>query len=466
MTPEIISDRYQVRQQLGKKAGRRTLLAYDLQTENLVVIKILNFSPDFEWENLKLFEREAKILQNLSHQFIPDYLDYFELDSPKNKGFALVQTYIEAKSLEQHRIAGLNFTETEIKQLAQSLLEILIYLHQHQPAIVHRDIKPSNILLTNRSGHSVGEVYLVDFGSVQNFAATEGGTFTIVGTYGYMPPEQFGGRAVPASDLYSLGATLVYLLTGKHPADLPQQNLRLQFEKFTNLSPSFSHWLKQMIEPSLDNRFSSAKEALSALKNPQTIKSLAVNKNRVVKPVNSQLECYRYPDRIEIQYPQPDFYLAMLPKFVWCFLSLLILFFFIASPSFLLLSVLFLVIVSSFFRLGLYIPNRDHKVIRIERNKLIEGYGSENNKHILLQSKFHFKTIDLIAYHPGYSFDKFFDETGKRLNRGKVEIKPKLSIYIDNREYLIGNGRLSAAELWWLGHALSDFLDVELQVIP
>ena len=59
MTPEIISDRYQVRQQLAKKAGRRTLLAYDLQTQNLVVIKIINFSPDFEWQDLKLFERSV-----------------------------------------------------------------------------------------------------------------------------------------------------------------------------------------------------------------------------------------------------------------------------------------------------------------------------------------------------------------------------------------------------------------------
>ena len=91
-----------------------------------------------------------------------------------------------------------------------------------------------------RSGNSVGQVYLVDFGSVQTVLAAEGGTRTVVGTYGYMPPEQFGGRTVPASDLYSLGATLIYLVTGTHPADLPQKDFRIQFEHLTKLSPSFT----------------------------------------------------------------------------------------------------------------------------------------------------------------------------------------------------------------------------------
>lgn len=262
------SSRYEVQQQLGKRAGRRTLLARDIITQELVVIKLLSFGNDFEWDDLKLFEREAETLKALSHPAIPRYLDYFEIDSPNLKGFALVQTYIEAKSLEEHLKAGRTFSEADIKQLAKALLEILIYLHERQPPVIHRDIKPSNILLTNRSGNSVGEVYLVDFGSVQTLAAKEGGTITVVGTYGYMPPEQFGGRAVPASDLYSLGATLIYLVTGKHPADLPQKDLRIQFEQAANLSRAFSNWLKQLTEPSLDRRVASAHEARQVLEQP------------------------------------------------------------------------------------------------------------------------------------------------------------------------------------------------------
>ncbi len=112
------------------------------------------------------------------------------------------------------------------------------------------------------------EVYLVDFGSVQTLATKEGKTVTVVGTYGYMPPEQFGGIALPASDLYSVGATLIALLTNAHPADLPQKDLRIQFEKFTSVSPEFALWLKKMIEPSVERRFNSAKEALQALEKP------------------------------------------------------------------------------------------------------------------------------------------------------------------------------------------------------
>lgn len=268
MKGEVLGTRYEVEQQLGKRAGRRTLLARDRNTQELVVVKVLAFGSDFEWDDLKLFEREAETLKSLNHPAIPRYLDYFEVNLPELKGFALVQTYINAKSLEEQLKAGRSFSETDVKQLAVALLEILFYLHRRQPPVIHRDIKPSNILLSDRSGNNVGKVYLVDFGSVQTLAATEGGTITVVGTYGYMPPEQFGGRAVPASDLYSLGATLIYLVTGKHPADLPQKDLRIQFEQVTHLSPTLSNWLKQLTEPSLDRRLTSAVAALEALKQP------------------------------------------------------------------------------------------------------------------------------------------------------------------------------------------------------
>lgn len=79
-----------------------------------------------------------------------------------------------------------------MRAIATQLLEILDYLHNRQPQVIHRDIKPSNILLGNRTGNNPGTVYLVDFGSVQTKVQT--GTIKIVGTYGYMPPEQFGGK--------------------------------------------------------------------------------------------------------------------------------------------------------------------------------------------------------------------------------------------------------------------------------
>lgn len=265
LSPERLNDRYQIQQSLGKKAGRQTFLALDEQTQTQVVIKLLTFGPDFEWADLKLFEREAETLKSLDHPAIPRYLDYFEVASAQGKGFALVQSYIAAQSLQQQLQAGRTFSEAEVKQLAEALLEILDYLHSQQPAVIHRDIKPSNLLLGDRSGNRVGSVYLVDFGSVQTLVAQEGGTITVVGTYGYMPPEQYGGRATPASDLYSLGATLIYLVTGKHPADLPQRNLQIQFKSATTISEGFADWLTWLTEPAIDQRLGSTEAALNTL---------------------------------------------------------------------------------------------------------------------------------------------------------------------------------------------------------
>jgi serine/threonine protein kinase len=317
MIGQLLGDRYEIQQQLGKNAGRRTLLARDVETQELVVIKLLSFGTDFEWDDLKLFEREAETLKALSHPSIPRYLDFFEIDLPNTKGFALVQTYVEGKSLEQHLKAGRTFSQAEVKQLAKALLEILIYLHKRQPPVIHRDIKPSNVLLTNRSGNSVGEVYLVDFGSVQTIPSREGVTYTVVGTYGYIPLEQFGGRTVPASDLYGLGATLIYLVTGTHPADLPQQDGRIQFEHSANLNSAFSSWLRWMIEPSLEKRLTSAAAALQALEDER---QRDIDFPSIRKPIGSKVWLTKDADYLEIVIPPKGFSTELIASIVYAIL--------------------------------------------------------------------------------------------------------------------------------------------------
>jgi serine/threonine protein kinase len=305
---QVLHQRYQIQRQLGQNAGRRTLQAQDLQTQELVVLKILSFNSDFRWEDLKLFEREAETLKSLSHPAIPRYLDYFELDLPDCRGFVLVQSYIDATSLQAWIKRGRTFSEDEIKQIAKALLNVLSYLHDRNPPVIHRDIKPSNILLTNnRSAHQVGELYLVDFGSVQT-AVRETGTMTIVGTYGYMPPEQFSGRAFPASDLYSLGATLIYLVTGRHPADLLQEDLLLEFEPVTHLSPSLVQWLKLLTHPNRKQRLTSATVALKALEQPffqsQPVESSTTSTPLVQqKPHDSQISLRKDSETLEIYLP-------------------------------------------------------------------------------------------------------------------------------------------------------------------
>ncbi|MEW6495543.1 MAG: type IV pilin-like G/H family protein, partial [Cyanobacteriota bacterium] len=228
-----------------------------------VIVKLLAFNPQMHWDELKLFEREAQVLKNLNHSRIPQYLDYFSVDDLEGSGFlwfGLVQEYIPGDSLKQLLDKGKHFTEVEVRSIATEVLRILINLHELSPPVLHRDIKPSNLILGKNN-----QIYLVDFGAVQDRAKAEGVTFTVVGTSGYAPPEQLWGKAVPASDLYALGATLIHLLTGISPAELPQHRMRIQFKERININPDFANWIEQLIQPAPERRFSTARQALEGL---------------------------------------------------------------------------------------------------------------------------------------------------------------------------------------------------------
>ncbi|NDJ23562.1 protein kinase [Nostoc sp. B(2019)] len=285
---QILQERYQIQRQLGNNGIRQTWLATDLQASDaensLVVVKLLAFGGTVQWDDLKLFEREAQILKQLNHPRIPQYIDYFCIDD-RTLWFGLVQEYIPGESLKEQLTVSKRFTEKRVRKIAIEVLNILMHLHELNPGVLHRDIKPSN-LIWGEDNH----IYLVDFGAVQDRAAKEGVTFTIVGTYGYAPMEQFGGRAVPASDLYALGATLIHLLTGISPSDLPQQDLRLQFTERVNLSPSFISWLQKLTEPAPEQRFASARQALNALKSGLAVKP-AKNQLLPLKEVTNNSGC-------------------------------------------------------------------------------------------------------------------------------------------------------------------------------
>ncbi|WP_309228842.1 serine/threonine-protein kinase [Microcoleus sp. FACHB-831] len=293
--------RYQLQQQLGHNSGRQTWLALDLATEppESVIVKLLAFNPQMQWDDFKLFEREAQVLKNLNHPRIPRYRDYFSLDKQKGAGlcwFGLVQDYIPGASLQQLLKEGRRFTEAQVRAIALSVLNILIYLHELSPPLLHRDIKPSNLILGSDK-----EIYLVDFGAVQNQAAKEGVTFTVVGTSGYAPLEQFWGRAVPASDLYALGATLIHLLTGTSPGNLPCKDLRIQFRDKVSLNSNLISWIEALTEPDLDRRFSSAREAIEALKTGRAIASVPLY--QISQPAKTRVQLSKSPERLKIKIP-------------------------------------------------------------------------------------------------------------------------------------------------------------------
>lgn len=258
---DIIAEKYRIIDTLGQGGNGITYKAEDIKTGDRVALKALSFYHMTDWKQMELFDREAQTLANLNHPGIPKYLDYFQVDTPEDRGFYIVQQLVVGKSLAELVKNGWRSNEAGVRNIATQVLNILIYLQSLKPPVFHRDIKPQNLI-----GGKDGKVYLVDFGAVQN---TYRNTFsfgsTVVGTFGYMAPEQFQGQALPATDLYGLAATLLFLLTHRSPADLPTDRLKISFRNKVQISEQFADWLEKMLEPDAEERFVSAKAALAAL---------------------------------------------------------------------------------------------------------------------------------------------------------------------------------------------------------
>ena len=275
---EIIGDRYSILYILGQGGIGITYAAEDLKTGEKVALKAVSLRRTDDLKVLELFEREARILAQVQHPAIPRYIDYFEVGKRRDRFFYLAQQLAEGQSLARLIENGWHPPATEVRWIANQILDILVYLQQLVPPVIHRDIKPQNIIRRDD-----GQIFLVDFGAVQDvYHQTITGGSTVVGTYGYMAPEQFRGKAVLATDLYGLGATIIYLLTSKSPTDLPQRKLKIDFRSHVRINKQFANWLERMIEPVAEDRFSTAKEALAVLRYEEPLSRPAVLKPRQV----------------------------------------------------------------------------------------------------------------------------------------------------------------------------------------
>lgn len=154
-----------------------------------------------------IFSKEAKILSKLDHPNIVHVLDHFVEDGRDY----LVLEYVHGYTLRQHVQMHGPFSEEEAIIVAKKMAEITQYIHDFDPPILHKDLTPDNIILKEPDR----EVMLVDFGAANEYVADVTGT--LVGKQCYIPPEQFRGKAVPASDMYALAASLFFILTGKDP---------------------------------------------------------------------------------------------------------------------------------------------------------------------------------------------------------------------------------------------------------
>lgn len=263
-----LKDRYRPVQVIGQGGFGRTFLAVDedLPSHPHCVIKQLclhNFQASSNQKAMELFYREAEQLDRLgTHAQIPKLLAYCEQD----RLLYLVQEWIDGQNLKQELETQGAFTEAQIWELLRSLLLILQFIHQQQ--VVHRDIKPANIMRRQCDRTLI----LIDFGIAKIITADQPTlTGTVVGSPEYMAPEQQRGKSLPASDLYSLGATCLYLLTQQSPFDLYDVNCdRWQWQTYLppgrSISNGLTHILEKLTHPSLSQRYQSVQEVLLDIK--------------------------------------------------------------------------------------------------------------------------------------------------------------------------------------------------------
>ncbi|MBJ7899882.1 MAG: protein kinase [Cyanobacteria bacterium RI_101] len=267
-----LNGRYQVLGLLGKGGFGATFASADVGLPGTPICVVKQLRPNTDDPNVfrmakELFEREAQTLGKVgNHPQVPRLLDYFEEDQQ----FYLVQEYVKGHNLHQEVKKHGPFSEAGAKQFLEELLPILTYIHSQK--VIHRDIKPANLIRRQTDSKLV----LIDFGAVKNevnsvlasnTSAQTALTAFAVGTAGFAPPEQMAMRPVYASDIYAVGITCLYLLTGKTPKEMDcnHQTGEIDWEKYVTVSESFATVIKNMLELSVRHRYKSAQQVLDAM---------------------------------------------------------------------------------------------------------------------------------------------------------------------------------------------------------
>lgn len=265
----LLNNRFRILKQLAKGGFGATYLAEDthmLSRRHCVVKQLQPEVPNQSCYEiaLKKFKEEAAVLEQLKHDQIPQLYGYFEQESR----LFLIQEWIDGPTLgEKVRALG-QLSAEEVQQMLLRVLPVLEYLHNFK--VIHRDIKPDNLILRQVDSRPV----LIDFGSMKRHLKTRisfSGSVVdsvIIGTEGFMSPEQAAQRTVYASDLYSLGMTAIYALTAKLPVEMESDYETGQF-RWRQYAPHVSDHLADILNKATEfsplDRFSTATEMLDAL---------------------------------------------------------------------------------------------------------------------------------------------------------------------------------------------------------
>lgn len=262
----VLQGRYEIVKRIGGGGMGNVYKAYDRNLDQaLRAVKEMMemFSDPAQREKaIEDFRREAKLLANLKHPSIPIIYDHFI----EGGRYYLVMEYITGGDLATRlRQAGGRFPEPAVTMWAIQVCDVLDYLHHRQPPIIYRDLKPANLMVDPEGNRIV----LIDFGIARTVAPQQRGV-TAIGTMGYAPPELFSGEVEPRSDIYSLGATMFHLLTGRDPRDRPL--LIFDFSKSPTprelnpeITPEMEAIIMRAVEYEPEKRFASAREMKQVL---------------------------------------------------------------------------------------------------------------------------------------------------------------------------------------------------------
>ncbi|TPV95023.1 MAG: serine/threonine protein kinase [Myxococcales bacterium FL481] len=248
--------RYQVMEPLASGSQGRTFVAIDRQTNERVAVKVFDLGGSNDWRSFERFEREIDTLKSLDHPGIPRYIDNYASEATGE--YFLVMSLVPGRPLSEWIGGSRQLSDDELESVLMQTLRALAYLHDRSPPIVHRDVKPANLVMQDD-----GRVTLVDFGGVRRALDADAAP-TVVGTFGYMAPEQAQGQATPGADVYSLGVTIAALAANLEANELPRDGLayRLPHGK---LSAPWRAVVSRMLEPDPRQRFPNAAAALAAI---------------------------------------------------------------------------------------------------------------------------------------------------------------------------------------------------------
>jgi predicted Ser/Thr protein kinase len=268
---------YQLLRLLGEGGNARTYLARDQRSGQLRAIKELKLVKQRHTKQIELFERECATLKTIHHTQVPEFTETIVDRREETIAFYLVQEFIEGPSLQQLLEVRGTIPIPEVVWLMKSCLVPLGYLHGRNPPLYHRDIKPSNLVLRPN-----GDCVLIDFGAVREAVLDpRAGGSSVVGTFGYMAPEQFQARAYATTDLYALGATALHLITGIEPARFEIRRLKPDVFPHLTHDPAIAAILDLLLEPAMEDRYPSVDALLRALERWEAANGPAV---RIVVP--------------------------------------------------------------------------------------------------------------------------------------------------------------------------------------